>query len=74
MIGSTLEQDILEEVHKLGPQQQQQVLAFARVLAAPSNASGKGLLRAAGTIPPDDLAMMERAIEEECERIDDDEW
>lgn len=74
MIGSTLEQDILDEVHRLAPEQQQQVLAFARILAAPSNESGKGLLRAAGTIPLDDLAVMERVIEEECERIDDGEW
>jgi hypothetical protein len=28
----------------------------------------------AGTIPSDELALMERAIDEGCERIDGDDW
>jgi hypothetical protein len=35
---------------------------------------GRQLLRFAGAIPPEDLALMERAIEEGCERIDGDDW
>lgn len=32
------------------------------------------LLRFAGSIPPDDLARMEQVIEQDCERIDPNEW
>ena len=35
---------------------------------------GKTLLRFAGTIPADDLDLMERVIEEECEQVDADGW
>lgn len=47
---------------------------------APSKASrvqgtpGKELLRFVGTIEPDDLILMQQAIEEDCERIDADGW
>ncbi|MFZ3211921.1 MAG: hypothetical protein WA188_10420 [Terriglobales bacterium] len=34
---------------------------------------GNVLLEFAGTIPPDDVARMEKVIEEECERVDSDE-
>jgi len=35
---------------------------------------GKKLLRFAGTIPHDDILMMQKAIQEDCERIDLNEW
>ena len=35
---------------------------------------GKNLLRFAGTIPHDDILMMQQAIQEDCERVDIDEW
>jgi hypothetical protein len=35
---------------------------------------GKTLIRFAGWIPPDDLALMQDAIESGCEGVDIDEW
>jgi hypothetical protein len=35
---------------------------------------GKDLLQFAGLIDPDDLALMRQAIEEDCGRVDLDEW
>lgn len=71
-----LEQEIVTELHKLPPAGQQQVLAFVRALAAapPKGVPGRDLLQFAGTIGPDDLLAMERAIETACERVNPDEW
>jgi hypothetical protein len=35
---------------------------------------GYELLSFAGTIPPDDLALMRQVVGEACERVDADEW
>jgi hypothetical protein len=35
---------------------------------------GRELLQFAGTIEPDDLALMKQAIEEGCEKVDANEW
>jgi hypothetical protein len=37
-------------------------------------APGKQLLEFAGVIPPDDFELMRQAIEQECSRMDFDEW
>ena len=65
----SLEKDILEQLHKLGFEQQRQVLNFARALAlaTPAGVPGKELLAFAGAIEPADLASMAQAIEEGCE-------
>lgn len=48
--------------------------------AAPSKAArvqgipGKELLQFAGTIEPDDLALMKKAIEEDFGKVDPNEW
>jgi hypothetical protein len=36
--------------------------------------SGRDLLRFMGTIEKTDLDVMRRAIEEDCEHVDDSEW
>ena len=36
--------------------------------------SGSGLLKYAGFIAPDDLQIMSKVIEDDCNRIDTDEW
>lgn len=74
MISPTLTEELREELDKLAPEQQRQVLACARQLSRPAGVPGEVVLRFAGLIPPDDLALMEQAIEEDCERIDPDEW
>jgi hypothetical protein len=75
-MSSVLGQEILEQLAELTPEQQRQVLAFARSLARPTwvGTPGYALLPLAGTIPIEDLEEMARAIEEGCEQIDLDEW
>jgi hypothetical protein len=34
----------------------------------------KNLLKFAGCIPSSDLALMQKSIEEDCNKIDEDEW
>jgi hypothetical protein len=76
MATLSLTQRIADEVAKLPPQDQERVLAFAQALnLSPQRGTpGKDLLQFAGSIDKDDAEAMKRAIEEECERIDGDEW
>jgi hypothetical protein len=71
-----LKQELLEQIEKLTPLQQKQVLDFA--LELPGELSkrypGKNLLKLVGTISPEDLEIMKQAIEEGCEQIDESEW
>jgi hypothetical protein len=75
----TLQNDLLNYLGRLGSDEQARVVDYARTLASSSKsqevgARGKDLLRIVGLIPPEDLAEMKRAIEEDCERIDPNEW
>jgi hypothetical protein len=65
--------EILDEVSRLSPEKQKRVLDFARGLTRPKGISGKEAIRIAReiNISSEDLAEMEQAIEEWCERIDD---
>jgi len=76
MVTQTLEAEIREQLNQLAPEQQHQVLEFARSLIAARvrGMPGQSLLRFAGTIDTDDLAIMKQAIEEGCERINQDDW
>lgn len=74
MTGSSLEKAILDQLDRLAPEEQMEVLAYARALAQPIGIPGQEMLHFAGLIPPADLEEMERAIEEGCEQIDSDGW
>lgn len=76
MFNMTIKTEILEQLEKLAADQQQQVLNFIRVLALnkPVGIAGKELLRFAGTIDPQDLQIMAKAIEEDCEQVNLNEW
>ena len=76
MISPILEQEIREQLDQLAPEQQRQVLDFARELAATriKGVAGHTLLRFAGTIDVEDLATIAQTIEEDCESVDRDEW
>ena len=76
MAETSIEKDILEEVHKLATPQQERVLKFARSLVndQPPGIPGKNLLRFAGIIDKDDLRTIARSIDEGCERVDRNEW
>jgi hypothetical protein len=75
MTTTALKQEVTERLDALPPEDQRRVLELARALAErhPAGVSGKDLLRFMGTIEKSDLDVMRKAIEEDCERIDDSE-
>ncbi len=75
MAEISYKQEILELLDRLNTEQQRQVLEFVRDVQRPSGEPGPLLVRHAREIrfPHEDLEEMKRAIEEECERIDQDE-
>lgn len=76
MVDATIEHELSTCLARLPVEQQQEVLEFARTLAAPpiQGARGSDLLQFAGTIDESDLELMSQAIKDGCERIDADEW
>ena len=76
MISPTLETEIQEQLSQLPFEQQRQVLEFARALvtARVRGVPGQALLRFAGVVEADDLALMKQAIEDDCEQVQPNEW
>ena len=76
MLKATVKKEIINQIGCLDYENQRRVLDFARALAvtAPKGVTGKNLLSFAGTIPVDDLKAMEQAIEDNCERVELNEW
>ena len=78
MINPIIEQQILDELNRLDLPQQQRVLDFARELSHPSRPQGvpaEQVIRAAAVCSTrQEVADMMQAIEEDCEKIDLDEW
>lgn len=75
-MNPTLEKEIREQLDRLPPEQQRQVLDFARTLATKRirGVPGYALRRFGGVIAKEDLALAARAIEEGCEQVTSDEW
>ncbi len=74
---NSLLEEIFEVVHRLKPEEQQQVLDFARAL--PGNARPRGvpsstLFKFGGLFPKEDLDAIMKAIEEDGSQIDYEEW
>jgi len=71
-----MEKELLKQFEQLGPEEQRQVLDFARTLATckRSGTLGESLIRFGGTIDATDLAIIAEAIEEGCEQVNPDEW
>jgi hypothetical protein len=64
-----------DEFEKLTPDQQAEVMSFLRALrGTPVGTPGHQLLDLAGTISPEDLKLMEEAIEQGCEQVDLNGW
>ncbi|MBD1996481.1 hypothetical protein H6G00_07605 [Leptolyngbya sp. FACHB-541] len=68
--------EVVEQLKIMPQHLQWQVLEFARSLVKVEmqGTPGQQLLRFAGSIPPDDLRLMQEAIEQDCEQIDTSEW
>lgn len=73
MTTTFIKDDIIAQIEKLPYDLQLRVLDFAKTLK-PKGVKGKNLLQFEGAIPSDDLKLMSKAIEEDCERIDASEW
>ena len=72
MSDPTIEQEILEQVTRLQPDEQLRVLDFAKALAGPlpQGTTGKQFLKFVGSIPAEDLKEMQAAIRDGCEKVD----
>lgn len=68
--------EVVEQLRVMPQDLQSRVLEFARMLVKTEvrGTSGQELLRFAGSIPADDLQLMREAIEQDCERVDVNEW
>jgi hypothetical protein len=75
-MSPALEKELREQLDQLAPDQQRQVLDFAKKLSErhSQGRSGSALARFAGTIKKDDLILIGDAIEAGCEQADPNEW
>ncbi len=77
MVNATIE-EVTARMQALSPAQQQDVLNFVRSrgnkpqTTTPSGVPGASWVQFAGSILPEDIAFMEQAIEEGCEKGDAD--
>jgi divalent metal cation (Fe/Co/Zn/Cd) transporter len=76
MIDAEVQSELLKQLEQLSLAKQWKVLGFARTLAdaGPRGVPGTELLDLCGSLPAEDAQEMIQAIEEECERIDPNEW
>ena len=76
MVSLVLEKELHEQLEHLPIGQQQQVLDFARALAAarPRGVPGHQLLHFGGAIQADDLKAISQAVEEGCEKVNANDW
>lgn len=76
MLDTAIQTDLLKEVEQLSPPLQRKVVDFAHSLvqSKPRGTPGKQLLEFAGILTSEEADAMMAAIEEDCERIDPNEW
>ncbi len=77
MVTSTLEQQILEQVHRLDDEQKRELLNYARMLSqqeTPRGTPAEEFIASAiaANFDHKDLQEITQATEEDCERIDAD--
>ena len=69
MTTQSLKDSLITQIDKLPHDLQVRVLDIIKALT-PKGVEGKSLLRFEGSISPDDLQLMSKAIEEGCEKVD----
>lgn len=76
MVLPAVRQKILEDLDQLSPEMQKQAVEAVHRLASPlpQGASGRDLLRFAGTLDGESAREMREAIEQGCGRVDLDGW
>lgn len=65
---------IMDMLSNLTRLQQTKLLDFIRSLIQTEKKTKSGILKLAGSIDKEDLKLMEKTIEEDCEKINMDEW
>ena len=68
-----LSKNIEQSIGQLSPYQQIKLLEFVESMISAKTNKGD-LLKFAGTIEKSELDLMQAAIEEGCEKIDNNEW
>lgn len=76
MSTTTIREEIIRRLDTLPPNLQERVLGYVQALTSTEVYSipGVDLLRFAGTISPEDIDAMDKAIEEGCEKVDPHGW
>ena len=75
MIEPSLKDVLFNEIRRLDEADRKRVLDFARSLGPkPRGAPGSSLLALSGTVPGPDMAEIEAAIEEGCEKVNPGAW
>lgn len=68
MTATSIKENLIAQIDKLPYDLQLRVLGFAKALI-PKGVEGKSLLKFKRAIPLDDLQLMSKAIEENCEKV-----
>lgn len=76
MATPTINDQINDYLRGMSEDEQRRILEFVRAIsgATPRGIPGSDFIRNLPRIPAEDLEEMKRAIEEGCERIDEDGW
>lgn len=77
--GENIKRWVIERLDNLDVEDKRKVLDLSERLSARASSPAKrdtraALLKYAGTIPEDDLDRISQAIEEGCERVDEEGW
>jgi len=73
MTTASIKNDLLAQLDKLPYNLQLRVLDFVKSLI-PKGVEGKSLLQFEGAISTDELQLMAKAIDENCEKVEISEW
>jgi hypothetical protein len=76
MVDTFVQNELLKQMEQLSPALQRRVLDYARAMAesTPQGTPGKDLLQFAGIMSPDEADEFLQSIEEDCERVDPNDW
>ena len=76
MVLPVIKEQILNDLDQLSPEMQRRAADFVHRLVSPlpKGASGRDLLRFAGTLDDQSAREMTEAIEQGCERVDVNAW
>ena len=66
---------LLKEFEKMDKMNQNRLLNYAKKLSHSSKSKNiDNVLKLAGSISKEDIELMDKAIKEDCEQVDHDEW